>query len=423
MNASLNPMPAIRDLFRSRAEKRSSSSFGAGAIPSAPILSGTYITPQTALGLTAVYAGINVISKDIAALPRRVCEILPDGSEIPAPNHYLNYLLSVSPDDEIDSFRWVRDDQAHVLGWGNGHSEVVRNGRGEVQSIHILDPAKTKAKRTDSGRLYYELLDSKRKLSSDNVLHMAGLGFNGLEGYSPITIARQSIGLSMGAEQFGASFFGNGAVGKGVIKLAKRIGEAAVNNLRKSFGQVHQGSSNAHNVIILEEGMDYVQTQIPPNDAQFLETRRFTVEEIARLLGLPPHKIGDYSNAHMANVEESNLDYIATTIAGWVAMRESQYNWKLLSKEERRRYVIRHDMSSLMMGNSVARAQYYQIMRNLGVMSADDICRREGMLPIGKDNGGNLYVIQSQYVQLIHAGLAMNAGTAVRPPAQLQGDS
>lgn len=402
----MRPLGAVRDWWRAgrhRAELRSAA-LGAGSVPAAPVLSGTYITPQTALGLTAVYAAHNLISRDLAGLPVGVYRKLPGGGTRAEPGNAIEDLLAVAPNGELDAFRYRQAFMGHVLGWGNGPSEIVRRS-GYPEELHLLHPSRTKPDRTKSGKLFYKLNDGTgNTLAPEDVLHFAGLGFDGLQGYTPLTVCRQSIGVGLAAEQFGASFFGNGAIPKGVLKHPKRLSEAAANNLRRSWNQVHQGSQSANQAAILEEGMEWVNTQISPEDAQFLGTRQFTVEEVARLYGVPPHKIGDYSHAHLANVEESNLDYMTTTLVGWVCMLEVQLNLKLLSRDDRRAFAIRFDLSALMRGNSTARAGYYNIMRNMGAMSADDIRTREGMNPLGPDQGGDLYLVQSQYTRLDQAG-------------------
>jgi HK97 family phage portal protein len=386
--------------------RSSSTAIGSGYVAAAPVLSGTYITPQTALGLTAVYAAINVISRDVATLPLNVYRKLPNGGREIAEDHPVQELVRWQPNDDMDAHRLRRDSMGHTLGWGNGLQEIVRNKRtGTPEALEMLHPSKTVPKRTESKSLYYELDgDKDKRLSPENVLHFAGLGFNGISGYTPLTVARQSIGTGFAAEQFGASFFGNGAVSKGILKLARKLSPAGKSNLRNSINQVHQGAQSAHQFMILEEGMDWVNTQINPDDAQFIATRQFTVIEIARLYSLPPHKIGDYSEAHINNVEDANLDYIVTTLAGWLSMLEYQYNLKLLTRFDRRKYVILHDMSALMRGNMAARVAYYQGMRNMGCMSADDILSAEGKNPLGPKKGGDKYLVQMQYQPLERAG-------------------
>ncbi|SIO60165.1 phage portal protein, HK97 family [Singulisphaera sp. GP187] len=387
---------------------------GTGSVPGAPVLSGTYVTPQTAMALTAVYASINLISKDMATLPLGLYQKLPDGGVRLDPTNYYDELLGVETDDNTSSLKFTLDTQGHTLGQGNGYAEVVRDTRGRAEALHILHPAKTIPKQTESGRLYY-LLDNKRELLAENVLHFAGLGFNGILGYTPLTIARQTVGLALAAEQFGASFFGNSAIPKGILKFPKRLKEEAQNNIRRSINQVHQGTQSSHQFMILEEGTEYTQTQISPEDAQFLGTRQFQVLEIARLYGVPPHKIGDYSQSHMSNIEQSNLDYWTTTLAFWVAMREGVLNRRLLTRDDRRKWVIRYDMSALLRGDTAARMAMYQALRNLGAINADEIRLGEGMPPIGPEKGGDKYLVQSQYNPLDQAGKS----TETTPKARL----
>ena len=402
-------------------------------MPAAPVLSGTYITPETALGLAAVFSAVNVISRDWAGLPRNVVRKLPGGGRVVDETHPVHRLVHSTPNGEVDAYRYFQSAMSHVLTRGNSYSEIVRGDDGTPESLHLLHPSKTTPKRTPGGRLFYELDDGAGNsagkpiaLWADDVLHFAGMGFNGIQGYSPVTVARQTIGLGVAVEQYGAAFFGNAAVPKGVLKTARKLTEAAVNNLRRTINQVHQGSQSAHQLMILEEGLEWVQTQFSPEDGQFLLTREFQVKEVARLFNLPPHKVGDYSESHLANVEEANLDYLTMTLYGWVVMGEAQMNSKLLTREDRRTHEIVIDMSALMRGNSAARTAYYQGMRNMGCLSADDIRAAEGLNPIGKAAGGQLYIVQGQYLPLGQIGkqpAAPPAPAAPPPPAPDQADA
>lgn len=398
------PLPNVLGRIRSAIGNLTRSSLtGTGFVPASPVLSGTFVTPQSAQSLAAVYAAINCISRDIATLPRNVYKRLEGGGREIDSNRELNELIMVSPDGERDAFSYWQTCMSHVLGWGNSYSEIVRNSRGEPVELNVLHPSKTKPMRTDSGRLFYHL-DNDRKLPAENVLHFAGYGFDGIQGYSPITVARQTIGLGLAVEQFGASFFGNGMTPKGLIKLMKTLSPRAQANLRDQLNSRHQGPQNAHNVLFLEEGMDWINTQINPNDGQWLETRNFQKKEIATIYSLPPHKLGDYSESHLANVEEANDDYITKTLLGWICGLESQANFKLLSRADRKTHFIAFDLDALERASTAARMSKWQTMRNLGAINADEIRLREGFNPIGVDKGGDLYVIQGQYMPLDQVG-------------------
>lgn len=403
----MNPITTIREWAARRRLNATLRALNgsAGAVPAAPVLSGTFVTPETALGIAGVFSAINVISRDSAVLPRAVYRLTGGGGRVIETKGYLgdlNEVISVQSNEDMDAFRWTQTSMSHVIGRGNSYSEIVRKN-GFVQTLELLHPAKTIPKRTPSGKLFYEL-DNKQVLAPENVLHFAGMGFDGIKGYSPITLMRQSIGLTMGAEQFAAAMYGNGAFAGGWLKLAKKLSEVGVNNLRRTFNQIHQGSQSAHQIGVLEEGMDFVANQISPEDAQMILTREFQVKDIARIFCIPPHKIGDYSESHLANVEEANLDYITMTLAGWVTMFEFQLNTKLLSREDRKTHVIAVDMSGLLRGNVAAQMQRIQTMRNTGAWSADDIRIDQGLNPIGKAKGGDKYLVQAQYVPLDQAG-------------------
>lgn len=383
------------------------NSLGSGAVPSAPVLSGTFVTPETAMGVAAVFSAVNVISRDIAVLPRSVYRRLPNGGRVVDPSIPVHDLIHFQPNDEVDSFRWMQTSMVHALTRGNGYSEIVRE-RGVPVGLELLHPSLTIPKRTTPGegkrgRLYYEL-DNKRKLAAEDVLHFAGMGFNGITGYSPITLCRQTVGLTIGVEQFGASFFGNGVRTSGWLKLARRMTEPALNSLRRTFNQVHQGSQSAHQIGILEEGTDFVPAQLSAEDSQFLQTRIFQVKDIARLFSIPPHKIGDYSESHLANVEQANLEYLAMTLLGWVVMLEAQLNFKLLTREQRQTHEIGIDMSILLRGDIAARMARIQTMRNTGAWSVNQILISEGFNPISPEEGGDLHLVQGQYLPLDQVG-------------------
>ena len=387
-------------------ERERRSVNGAGHVPAAPVLSGTYVTPQTALSLAAVYSAINIISRDLAVLPKAVYRKLPDGGREIDPTKRVHGLISVAPNDDMDAFRYFQCKMGHTLGWGNGLSQIVRDRRsGEPVELLPLHPGKTKIlRREKTGQLYYKLVDD-RELAPENVLHFAGLSFNGITGYSPIGVCRQTIGLALAAEQTGAALFGNGMIKRGILKLMRKLSPQAVSNLRASLNQVHQGSQGSHQFLILEEGMDWVDTQINPDDGQWLGTREFQVKDIARIYSIPPHKIGDYSESHLANVEEANSDYVTTTLFGWVVMMEAQMNLKLLTTADRLQWEIGIDMEAFLRGNTTARMAKYQTLRNAGAINADEIRLGEGMNPLKKGSGGNLYLVQGQYVPLYQVGV------------------
>lgn len=369
-----------------------------GVVMPGTVLSGVLVTPQSALSFLAAYAAINVISSDMASMPLRLHEIGPDGSETPVrtgPMVELDALLSTAPNEESNAHRYRQSSMSHVLGWGNSYSRIDRMSDGRPVRLELLSPAPTNTKpvRDANKRLRYQVRNEQgalvEDLAADNVLHFAGMGFDGLSGYSPIMMGKQAVGLGIAAEQFGASFFGNAATPRGFLKSKEKLTPQAKANLRESFERIHGGSTNAHRLGILQGDYEWIETQIAPEAAQFLATRKFQVEEMARLFRLPPHKLGDYSQAHMANVENANLDYVTTTLLFWISMVEAECNLKLLTAADRARYVWRHDMSVFQRGDTAARSAYIKTMRDSGAWSVNDILRFERQNPISAAEGGD----------------------------------
>lgn len=365
-------------------------------------LAGVNVTPASALCLTAAYAAINVLSTDLASLSLGVHRRMPDGSKRPEPTNPAHELIHFRPDGRVPAFRFRQHLMGHALGWGNGLAEIHRlDSDGSPDALQLLHPGRTRAARSKDGSIWYEQ-DGGPTLRAENVLHVAGLGFDGLSGYSPIRLASQAIGLGLAAETFGAALFGNGSNHRGHLKTAKRLSNEAHSNLRESFERVHQGLANAHRVAVLEEGTEWVATTIPPEDAQFLQTRMFQVVEVARMFRLPPHMIGDYSQAHLSNIEEANLLYFITTLMGWCEAIEGEFNLKLFSRLDRANGLfVEHDMNSLLRGNMTARANYYEVMERIGAISPNEIRRKENMAPVP---GGDVHLIPLNMTTLDKAG-------------------
>jgi HK97 family phage portal protein len=415
-----------RLLRRSERRALDSPRQSTGLSLSTPALSGVLITPQTALTFTAVYAAINVIATDTASLPLRVFKRLEGGGCRPAPEHYADRLLFRSPNGETPSMRWRQAGMGHVLGWGNWYAEIEHDNAGRPIKLELLSPSQTKPERDKNKQLYYALKDLNKTLPPRKVIHVAGLGYNGLEGYSPIGLAREAVGLGKGAEEFGASFFGNGAIPKGLLKLKKKLSPDAIENLRRTFGNRHQGTRNGSTMGILEEDMDWVNTQISPEDAQFLATRQFQVVEIARIFRLPPHKIGDFSQAHLANVDAANLDYLTTSLMPWLEAIEQELNLKLLTEQDRLDgYYIEHTMAALLRGDMRARGEFYKTLRDLGAINPNEIRQKENMNPIAPDEGGDKFLVPLNMTTLDRAGrLPTESPPSTKKPAKPgQGDA
>lgn len=378
--------------------------------------SGTQVTPLTALSLTAAYCAINAISTDIASLPLEVYRRRKDGSRDSQPDHPVAVLFRDSPDGETTSMRWRQAAMGHVLGWGNGYAEVTFR-KGEPTGLYILDPRQTEpARRPQDQRLYYQ--SGSDQIPTYRVLHFAGLGFDGLKGYSPVKLAKEAIGLGLATERFGATFFGNATQPRGVLKTPQKMTPDGMTRLRSDWEALHRGPENAHRIAVLEQGMEWQSITIPPEDAQFLETRKFQVSEIARLYRIPPHKLGDYSQMQLASagVEAANLDYMTTTLMPWCEAMEQEINRKLFTREERDAgFFVEHKMAAFLRGDMASRADYYTKLRDLGVFSPNDIRRLENLNPIPD---GDVYLVPMNMQTLEQAAQEPEPAPAALAPGQ-----
>ena len=371
---------------------------------------GIAVNPRSALGLPAAFAAINVIATDVSCLPLRIYRRLEGGGRVESREHPLWDALTVSLDAEVPSMRTRQALMGHTLGWGNGYLEIGYTRGGRAARLYPLTPGQAFADVTPiSKKLYYQV--EGESWSPSRIFHLAGFGFDGVQGYSPIALCRQAVGLGIAAETYGAGFFGGGSKPGGVIQVPGSLGrtqeeaEEAMERIRSGWEKIHQGSENSARVAVLEGGSVYQAITIDPKDAQFLETRQFQVLEICRLYRVPPNKLMDLSQAHLANLEFSNLDYMQTTLMPWCEAWEQEANLKLLTAAERSQgYYIEHNMNAYLRGDTKARAEYYQRMRDLGALSPDEIRQLENLNPIGRDRGGDKYLVPLNMTTLEAAG-------------------
>lgn len=379
---------------------------------------GERVTDRTAMQHIAVYACVRVLSEAVAQLPLNVCKYTENGKE-KAYKHALYYLLHDQPNPEMTAFTFRETLMSHLLIYGNAYAQIIRNGRGEVAGLYPLMADKIRVDRDEKDRLVYiySRYDEQNPnmkeqgeivLTAENVLHIPGLGYDGLVGYSPIAMAKNSLGISLACEKYGASFFANGASPSGVLEHPGVIKDP--DRVREAWRSAY-GSGNAHKVAVLEEGMKYTPISIPNNDAQFLETRKFQVEEIARLYRVPLHMIGDLEHATFSNVEHLSLDFVKYTLDPWLVRWEQSLQKSLFSEQDKKKYFIKFNVDGLLRGDYSSRMQGYATARQNGWMSANDIRELENMNRIPKEEGGDLYLVNGSFAKLKDAGIAYEKGS------------
>ncbi len=376
--------------------------------------SGKRVDERTSMQMTAVYACVRILSEAVASLPLQLYRYTDDGGKEKALDHPLYFLLHDEPNEEMTSFVFREAVMTHLLLWGNAYAQVIRNGRGEVLGLYPLMPDRMKVDRDDSGRLYYEYTastddpkavhkkESTVRLKPEDVLHIPGLGFDGLVGYSPIAMAKNAIGLAIATEEYASTLFKNGAAPSGVLEHPGVLKDPS--KVRESWQETFGGSRNANKVAILEEGMKYTPISIPPNEAQFLETRKFQIDEIARIFRIPPHMVGDLEKSSFNNIEQQSLEFVKYTLDPWVCRIEAAMNRRLLSVKEKKDYFFKFNVDGLLRGDYQSRMQGYAIGRQNGWMSANDIRELENLSPISDEDGGNLYLINGNMTKLADAG-------------------
>ena len=376
-----------------------------------PTAAGKSVNERSAMQLTAVYACVRILAEGIAGLPLHLYECGKNGSREKAVDHPLYFLLHDEPNPEMTSFVFRETLMTHLLLYGNCYCQIIRDGRGQVTALYPLMPNQMSVDRDEKGQLYYtylrsgEEVDTMKKgtvyLLPEDVLHIPALGFDGLVGYSPIAMAKNSIGMGLACEEYGAKFFANGAAPSGVLEHPGTIKD--ITRLRESWNAIYGGSKNAGKVAILEEGMHYSPISISPNEAQFLETRKFQVDEIARIFHVPPHMIGDLERSTFSNIEQQSLEFVKYTLNPWVCRWEQALTRSLLSPKEKREYSIKFNVDGLLRGDYQSRMNGYAVGRQNGWMSANDIRELENLDRISAEQGGDLYLVNGNMIKMTDA--------------------
>ena len=406
-------MGILSGLFRSRDKPENRTVGSSYAFYLGSSSAGKAVTERSAMQMTAVYACVRILSEAIAGLPLHLYRHNSEGGKEKAINHPLYRLLHDEPNPEMSSFVFRETLMTHLLLWGNAYSQIIRNGKGEIVALYPLMPNKMGVNRDANGRLYYEYTRSTEeaptmkgstvRLSPADVLHIPGLGFDGLVGYSPIAMAKNAIGLAIATEEYGSKFFANGAQPSGVLEHPGTLKDPS--RVRDSWQSTFGGSGNANKVAVLEEGMKYTPISISPEQAQFLETRKFQINEIARIFRVPPHMVGDLEKSSFSNIEQQSLEFVKYTLDPWVARWEQSIQRTLLRPEEKRDYFVKFNVEGLLRGDYQSRMNGYATARQNGWMSANDIRELENLDRIPAEDGGDLYLINGNMTKLADAGI------------------
>ena len=405
-------MGILSGLFHSRDKPTNATSGSSYRFFLGGSTSGKAVTERSAMQMTAVYSCVRILAEAIAGLPLHLYTYKDDGGKEKAIGHPLYLLLHDEPNPEMSSFVFRETLMTHLLLWGNAYAQIIRNGKGEVVALYPLMPNRMTVDRDSSGQLFYSYQMNNTDaptmktgtviLKPSDVLHIPGLGFDGLVGYSPIAMAKNAIGLAIATEEYGAKFFANGATPGGLLEYPGTVKDP--DRVRESWNKGFSGSQNAGKVAILEEGMKYTPISIAPEQAQFLETRKFQINEIARIFRVPPHMVGDLEKSSFSNIEQQSLEFVKYTLDPWVVRWEQSLSRALFTQEEKKRYFFKFNVEGLLRGDYQSRMNGYATARQNGWMSANDIRELENLDRIPAEDGGDLYLINGNMLPLVHAG-------------------
>lgn len=364
--------------------------------------SGVTVSEASALGSAAVYACVRVLAESVGQLPLKVFRRLPSGGRLPDDEHPLYPLLHDLPNPEMTAYEFRMALQGHLALWGNAYAEVERDAFGRVTGLWPLRPDRMTVSRNERReRVWlYRLpdgVDVKWTWTNPTrqpapILHLRGLSSDGFLGYAPLQMLREAIGLAIATEEYGARLFSNSATPRGVLQTPNRLSEDAAKRLKSSWEAAHRGLERAHRVAVLEEGIAWQAIGMSAEDAQFLESRKFQVSEIARIFRVPPHMIGDLDRATFSNIEHQSLEFVQHALMPWLVCWEQACARDLLSVKGFVSHQIRFVVQGLLRGDLKSRYEAYAIGRQWGWLSADDIRALEDMNPLPDGKGGQYLV-------------------------------
>lgn len=369
-------------------------------------LSGETVTEQSALTYSAVWNAVTLIAGTIASLPLHLMQMKAEKKRIAADRVMYKVLHDqANPFMTAKTFRETL--MGHILLWGNGYAEKVVNGYGELVQLWPIAPNLVTTMWQD-GKIVYRVRVGKedKYFTRDKILHIPGIGFDGLMGYSVVAMARKSIGLGMAMETFGSLYFGNGTHPGVIVSHPNQLSAAAHANLKKSLTEGYSGLGQSHRLLLLEEGMKLEKVGVPPEDAQFLESRQFQIPEIARWFNLPPHKLKDLTRSSFNNIESEQRSFYTDTLLPWLVTLEQNYNMQLLTESDRAlsgrgRLYYKHVVEGILRADAAGRGAFYREMFNIGAFSINEIRQLEDKDPI---EGGDIHLVPMNMTPLQNAG-------------------
>ena len=350
---------------------------------------GMLVSDESALNFSAVWAAIRILSESVAQLPLSVFEIDKNGNKKPSSTHQLYNLLHRKPNEMMTTYTFIQKCMYDLLTRGNSFVFINRNKSGRPIELLPIDPTKIKLVQND-GKLFYEL-EEGGIIDSYDLLHFKILSKDGLIGYSPIDVGAASIGYGLSLQTYANSYFANSAKASGVLSTDRHLSDEAISRLRTSFNENYSNIQDANKTMVLEEGLKFQQISISNEASQFLQSREFSISEIARLMNLPNHLLRDLTKSSFNNIAEEGQNFVKYSLMPYLVMMESEMNCKLFRKNEEGRFSCKFNVNAMLRGTPKDRSEYYRTMLNIGAMSIDEIRQLEEMPTI---DGGDSHFMQ-----------------------------
>ena len=408
----------IRGLFKSRDKPQDSYYFSGSPFLFGRSISGKTVNETTALQISAVFSCVKILAESVACLPLHVYR-RDGGSKTLAIEHPLYRVLHDAANEEMTAYSFKETLMLHLLTSGNSYSQIGLGRHGEVSGLYPLQSNRMRVERDDNGKRIYKYRpttgeNEHMKMSAEitfqswEILHIPALGFDGLTGYSPIAMARNAIGVAMACEEFGAKFFENGARPSGILKVPHVLKDPQ--KLSESW-QAAYGGANSGKTAVLEEGVEYQQLSVNQSDAQFLETRKFQIAEIARIFRVPLHMINELDRATFSNITQQSLEFVMYSLMPWLIRLEQSFNKALFTKSERGQYFVKFSVEGLLRGDYETRMRGYSQALQSGILSVNEVRSLEDLNSIPAEAGGDYHLVNGNLAKLEDAGAAYKQKT------------
>jgi len=403
----------LKGVFFSNKQETRNNNFLAAMTTRGGNSSGIAVTDETAFNFTAVWAAIRILSESVAQLPLTVNQTDKNGNKSQAVKHQLFNLLHRKPNQQMTTYTFIQKCMIDLLTRGNSYVYIKRNGG--ARPVELLPILTTDVKLIENdGVVYYELKEGGI-VDQYDMLHFKVMSRDGYIGMSPVDVGASAIGYGLALEKYGNSFFGNGAKVSGVLSTERHLSDEAIERLKVSFQENYTNIGDANKTMVLEEGLKFQQISLSNEASQFLNSREFSITEIARLFNLPPHLLRDLSKSSFNNISEQSREFVQYSLMPYLIMMESEMNCKLFRQNEAGKIEVKFVVNALLRGTPKDRSEYYRTMLNIGAMSIDEIRSYEELPTV---QGGDNHFMQLNMATLNDIIKGGTLGT--QPPPEKQ---